>query len=126
MSTRANIHFEQYGGLQANVYRHSDGYPAGLGRDLETFLDDVAANVQDTRFDDAEYLAAKFLVWQAQRYARKLIHAGGGEWTYEPAHPLDFLGVSPCIEDHGDIEYRYRVRCTGTERPTVTWEEVKG
>lgn len=113
MSTRANVHFEHDSGtLEANVYRHSDGYPQGLGRDLERFLDDVQQHCKDTRFDDAEYLAAKFLVWQARQYA--------------PSHPLDFLGVAPCIEDHGDIVYRYHVRCGHGHRPTVSWEKVDG
>ena len=113
MSTRATVHFEQNGEVQAIVYRHSDGYPEGLGNDLQTFFGDVQLQTRDTRFSDPCYLAAKFVVWQAARYAR--------------TNPLDFFsGVGIVMEDPGDIEYRYHVRCDGVDRktPKIVIEKV--
>lgn len=120
MSTRCNIHFS-YGArerdLAANIYRHSDGYPDGkhgVPADLARFFAAVEEATRDTRFDDPEYLAAKYLVWQA------------GECT-RSGKALDFLGVSPCIEDHGDIEYVYTVNCGALDEsghPSVTWVEA--
>ena len=61
MSTRATIHFTRAKGgpPAAIIYRHSDGYPDGLGKDLKAFVKEVRANVDDRRFDDPHYLAAK-------------------------------------------------------------------
>lgn len=118
MSTRANIHFV-YGDsdrIDANIYRHSDGYPSGLGVDLHRFLDEVG-KLNDTRFGDPEYLAAKFLVWQAKEYAELNNRSPYRQETTGPAY-LNFLSVAPCIEDHGDIEYIYKVACSNG-RPRV-------
>jgi len=85
MSTRACVHFIQGGKAEAKIYRHSDGYPEGLGQDLVGFLQELKDNVTDNRFTDAGYLAAKWVVRDAtmnRRYAN-------GE-----AHDLNFLGVS--------------------------------
>lgn len=103
MSTRATVHFVRAEGYKpdAIIYRHSDGYPSGLGRDLGKFLQEVKGNVRDNRFDDSSYLAAKFVVWQARQY------------TGDNSHFLDFLSIGILAEDPGDIEYRYVVVCTG-------------
>ena len=121
MSTRAVVHFVN-DWEDVIIYRHSDGYPEGLGQDLKTFFADVRANVADNRFDDPSYLAAKFVVWQAARYAHKYL----GRGIYRPAHYLDFLGVGVVAEEPGDIEYRYLVRCEGANTPEITTEEVSG
>ena len=110
MSTRATVHFQEAGETQAIVYRHSDGYPKGLGVDLKAFLDEVKANLTDTRFDNASYLAAKFVVWQAKRYAED--------------HYLNFLSLGIVLQDPGDIEYRYLVECSG-KRPTIKCEPTR-
>ena len=117
MSTRCNIHFNYGDDVAANIYRHSDGYPEGVLPDLQKFFEDVEAQCNgDTRFDDPEYLAAKFLVWQASQE------------HYAPADkPLAFRGVSPCVADHGDIEHVYTVDCSTLDqggRPTVLHREV--
>lgn len=116
MSTRCNIHFVGWGETQANIYRHSDGYPDGehgVPACLQRFFQAVEEQTGgDTRFGDPEYLAAKFLVWQAGQYAR------------DPEKPLDFLSVSACIRDHGDIEFIYTVNCDEKDqkgRPKVDW-----
>jgi hypothetical protein len=140
MSTRANIHFVGIYGdtehIASNIYRHSEGYPSGLGADLHKFLDEVA-KLKDTRFSDPEYLAAKFLVWQAGEYNTDYVkNETTGEWeTVRCKSPLEFLSVSPCIKDHGDIEYIYKVVSSHErgERPKVfmcescdgkTWVEL--
>ena len=117
MSTRATVHFESGGCTEAIVYRHSDGYPDGLGADLETFLTEIGENLKDTRFDDPSYLAAKWVVYdamQGQPFAAKM---------YEQEHPLNFLGVGIVSEDPGDIEYRYIVRCNGG-RPRIECQKA--
>ena len=132
MSTRCNIHFcdPHDDDPCANIYRHSDGYPdgnSGVPADMERFFDAVLEQCpSDTRFGDPEYLAAKFLVWSAidgaERQARMNEKFGDGDGSLKP---LDFLSISPCVHDHGDIEYVYKVTCSGNERPEVTWEAAR-
>ena len=113
MSTRGTVHFcDNNDKTRAIVYRHSDCYPEGLGEDLKTFLKEVKDNVQDTRFDDSNYLAAKFIVWQAARFAK--------------GHPLNFLSLGIMLEDPADIEYRYKVICNGSNNklPEIITEKV--
>ena len=99
MSTRACVHFcHDDKSTAAIIYRHSDGYPDGLGEDLKIFLKEVKDNVEDNRFGDPNYLAAKFVVWQAKQYA-------------SDKHYLDFLSIGVMLRDAGDIEYRYKVIC---------------
>lgn len=119
MSTRCNIHF-CYGpdDVQANVYRHYDSYPdeGGFGvlPDLEKFFDDVQAQAgRDTRFSDPEYLAARFVVWQAAQNAR------------DSAKPLAFTGIGITLQDAGDGEYVYTVICNSAERPSVSWRTAE-
>lgn len=125
MSTRCNIHFNYYDGkTAANIYRHSDGYPDGVLPDLERFFADVEAQTDDTRFSDASYLAAKFVVWQAtenaQIWAFDYITGKPGE-----VKPLNFLGVGVVMQDAGDGEYVYEVtEARNGGRPTVTHRKV--
>ena len=140
MSTRCNIHFNHGSSICANIYRHSDGYPGevvngeeveyGVLSDLLTFFRKLVAEVPDSRLSHAEYLAAKFLVWQSQeltRYSRiyKPHKGPKDEEGYGPSHYLQFLGVSPCLRDHGDIEYVYEVDCDKFDDeglPMVRWK----
>lgn len=115
MSTRATVHFQRDGVTEAIVYRHSDGYPEGLGTDLIRFFSEVEAQCTNRRFSDPAYLAAKFVVWQAREYAGRE-YAGRGL--------LDFRGVGICLEDPGDIEYRYRVICQSQDRPVVICDDL--
>lgn len=142
MATRCNIHFDHGRSVHANIYRHSDGYPGkvengepveyGVLQDLLEFFRLLKAEVPDARFGQAEYLAAKFLVWQSQQltqYGRVYKPAKGpvDEKGYGPEHPLQFLGVSPCLRDHGDIEYIYEVNCDKLDAngfPQVRWKEA--
>jgi hypothetical protein len=115
MSTRCNIHFtDSRGGVEANIYRHSDGYPDGVLPDLDRFFAAVEAQTSDTRFNDPSYLAAKFVVWQAGEYAH------GGQ-------PLDFISLGIMGADAGDGEFVYTVTCSDgypPKRPAVTYREA--
>ena len=115
MSTRATIHFENADGqAQAIIYRHSDGYPEGVGKDLERFFaacTELEGTYSGPRFGDPTYLAAKWIVWDSQ--------INRDRWRAS----LDFLGIGVVLTDPGDIEYRYHVRCVAP-RPTVRVEEV--
>ena len=123
MSTRSTVHFTYGKRTEAIVYRHSDGYPEGAGADLFNFLDELKANVADTRITDPTYLAAKYVVWLANEFAqlaKKYDHCG-------PYHPLNFLSVGVCLRDPGDIEYRYFVDSSRIDSglPHITYEEIK-
>jgi len=140
MSTRCNIHFNHGKRIDANIYRHSDGYPGvvnyggeveyGILSDLLKFFRELKANVGDARFAHAQYLGAKFLVWQAKQYAvNHEYNADKGEWGTTPKHYLDFLSVAPAMEDHGDIEYVYEVDCDKQDRegfPAIRWKTDSG
>jgi hypothetical protein len=124
------VHFvDTDGELAARVYRHYDGYPegeSGVLADLERFFGDVEKDAPgDTRFNDPEFLAAKFLVWQAWRNAHTHNLKRSGEFA-KPKR-LAFTGVAPAQEDHADCEYVYEVRTNdrilGGPRPSVTWRE---
>ena len=120
MSTRCVINFCDSDGTHvAKVYRHCDGYPGpnGVDGDMQKFFEAVQAETQDTRFDHAEYLAAKFIVWQAEQNRK-----------YTSGKPLDFLSVGIITRDPGDIEYIWTVTCCADQDksalPTVTYKEA--
>lgn len=124
MSTRANIHFNYSNGeTAANIYRHADGYPDGVLPDLDRFFAAVEAQTEDTRFSDASYLAAKFVVWQAGENATMQAYDFR---TGQPGEvrPLDFLSVGIMSEDASDGDFVYEVTETGNGRPTVTHRKV--
>ena len=146
MSTRATIHFETIQTREwdavnrkaidlatpkvvtdAIVYRHSDGYPEGLGQDLKAFILRVRT-LKDTRLGDASYLAAKWVVFDTHRYrefdiAQVKADPSWADFLGDPNDPLNFLGCGIVMEDPGDIEYRYHVIADGTVA-AVTWEEI--
>jgi hypothetical protein len=125
MSTRCAINFTRGRDIAAKIYRHSDGYPdgdAGVPADLEKFFDAVEEGTPNSgpRFDQPEYLAAKFVVWQADQNA----HTFDGK-RYRKTGKLDFIGVGVLMENPGDIEYEYFVNCSSGERPDVKWRAVR-
>jgi len=123
MSTRAMIRFgRKYNGklhAEASIYRHSDGYPdttCGVLADLARFFFAVERDTADTRFDDPEHLAAKFVVWEvADKREQELNHAAEMSRT-RPAKdgPLNFLGVCVALHmsRHSDLEWVYFVDCS--------------
>ena len=97
--TNSNVHFcDNDGTIVANIYIHGDG--ATLGERLEVFLKEVQENVPDNRFHCASYLAAKFVVYMANKKA---------------GHYLDFLSIGIMQSDAGDIKYRYKIICNEHE-----------
>ncbi len=123
MSTRCVINFYYNDGVArdeevaAKVYRHCDGYPdgtPGVPACLERFFTEVEAQctgtMYGTRFNDPSYLAAKFIVWQANEYHQEKMLAFGS------------LGVVQ--KNPGDIEYEYFVACGRYGRPRVAWRQA--
>ena len=102
MSTRACVHFMINGSAEAKIYRHSDGYPEGLGQDLLNFFRELKDNVRDNRLNDPTYLAAKWVVDNATAYRK---------YAFGEPHDLNFLGIGIVVEDPADIQYRYEVLC---------------
>ena len=126
MSTRSTTHFVVGTNLSAIVYRHSDGYPEGAGRDINTFLS-LCAKLKDGRLDDPSYLAAKYVVYLADMFNNRLEKQANGEYGYtRNASKLDFLSVGVMQSDPCDIEYRYVIDCGNLVKgkPTVTCYEV--
>ena len=117
MSTRSTTHFTLGETPRAIVYRHADGYPSGAGADILEFLRSVQLQTLDTRFSDPSYLAAKYVVFLAQRFAVDYDWTGG-EMTITPRkNRLDFISVGICLKDPADIEYRYVVDCATRREP---------
>jgi len=128
MSTRCVINFCENGEVVAKIYRHYDGYPStkssskkGVDTDLEIFFDEVCSECRDTRFYDAAFLAARFIVWQAQENNFSILGRILGK--------LNFSGIGVLMKDPGDIEYRWFVDCDNdakfiTNRPQVRYEVV--
>jgi hypothetical protein len=115
MSTRSTTHFVDEGRTIAIVYRHSDGYPSGAGRDINSFLKQCKA-LPDGRLNDGCYLAAKYVVFLASMFNNSFKR---DEVTRELKQvqnesKLDFLSVGILLEDAGDIEYRYVIDCGKT------------
>src|SRR5688572_1517147 len=91
MPDRTNIHFMDGDTVAANVYLHHGG--TDVPDILNEFFDEVITNIPtDTRFDDPEYLAARFVVFMARKYSLR-------------KHPLDFLGVGVMTRDASDVQY---------------------
>lgn len=105
MSTPALVKFENDGA----VYIHWDGYPESIIPNFQAFLREVQASVIDTRFEDASYLAAKYVVWQARNFC-------------DSDNYLDFisLGIANPKNDYGQY-YTYVVNC-GVGIPTIELE----
>jgi len=106
MSTPCRVTFAPNGGT---IYKHWDGYPEEMVHVFKGFFDKVEAETKDTRFHDAPYLAAKFVVYLA------------GEYAQDPSRPLDFLSVGVVKSTSMTGEYAYTVKShKDNRRPTVT------
>jgi hypothetical protein len=130
MSTRSTTHFidsEFSTKPIAIVYRHSDGYPSGAGRDIILFLR-LCKALPDSRLNDPSYLAAKYVVFLADMFNSLLKRNDvTGEYERVPNKSrLDFLSIGIVESDPGDIEYRYVIDCGKliAGKPTVTCFEV--
>jgi hypothetical protein len=113
MSTRSVTNFGYGDTVVAKVYRHPDGYPESMLPDLDQFFEDVKSQTTDTRFTDASYLAAKWVVWLADMFSK--------------GAKLDFISVGVMMENPDDIEYEYFVDCDDQDEdgnPVVTFKKV--
>jgi len=111
MSTRSTTHFlasDCTFNNTAIIYRHSDGYPEGAGRDLISFLKQCKA-LRDSRLDDPSYLAARYVVFLADMFNNRYDSKTGNRIRNESK--LDFISVGVMPDDPCDIEYRYTVDC---------------
>jgi hypothetical protein len=114
MSTRSTTHFVYGERTEAIIYRHSDGYPEGAGKDIFRFFDDVRSQTKDTRFGDPSYLASKYVVWLADQFRNS-------------RNLLDFLSVGVTQKDPDDIEFRYTIDCAHLDQhgtPSVTCYDI--
>jgi hypothetical protein len=110
MSTRSQWSFREKGKQIALIYKHSDGYPDGesggfavWNRFIDKIVKDAATSNYGYRFDDAEYLAARFVVFLA---------------VYEnKENNLAFGGIGVSKELDGDIEYLYEIDCDNSNVP---------
>jgi hypothetical protein len=119
MSTRSTAHFVSDGGsTRAIIYRHQDGYPEGAGHDILEFLNTVKKNSPgDTRFADPEYLAARYVVFLSDKFSTTPHLDDTGVWREKSLPPYAFISVGVCMEDPGDIEYRYLIHCGVDKSP---------
>jgi hypothetical protein len=142
MSTRATIHFIDGGNKEntpiAIVFRHGDGCPDALGKDLFSFFKEVKSQckgfVGGTRLDDAVYLSAKWVVYDAVGMAM-MYHRIDNKIDDDEkvdlgdVRLLRFLSVGIVYTDPTDIDYRYLVVCSGRsndkEFPKVFCQKVK-
>jgi hypothetical protein len=125
MSTRSTTHFCYGESTEAIVYRHSDGYPEGAGKDLIRFLETCRDTLKDTRLNDPTFLAAKYVVFLAREFNYSF---NENRERVPNDNPFDFLSVGVCMQDPGDIEYRYLVDCSNigpdTKLPRVVCQDV--
>lgn len=113
MSTRSQIRIEGNGNIF--LYRHGDGYPAGVLPVLLPFV----AEFMKFRGNDPEYMTARLM----QRLCnasdasslewREKMKQSGLRSSEEDGKP-DFLGYGIDNQIHGDIEYFYVVKTDGS------------
>jgi hypothetical protein len=117
MSTRSQWSFREKGKQIAIIYKHSDGYPDGehggfalWTRFTNKIMQDAALGYYGHRFDDAEYLAARFVYFLCR---------------WENGHEnLNTSGVGIGNELHGDIEYLYEIDCDSSLVPVLRCKSV--
>jgi len=107
MSTRAVIKFNHGRSNVAMVYRHGDGYVEGLGQSVFQFLHSCK-QLHDSRFRDASYLAAKWVVYDSQEYGKDTYRFRNEK---RDGYTLNFLSVGIVSREPGDIEFRYTIDC---------------
>lgn len=105
----------------AHIYDHWSADNKKDAKDvMEAFFDEVGKQCTDTRFTDASYLAAKFLVWRAIGYA-----ATEQKYSKTPteAKPLNFLSLGIVSSEQAMwAECLVRVMCTvDGARPTLVF-----
>jgi len=117
MSTRSQWSFREKGQQIALIYKHSDGYPdnyhggfAVWQRFVDKVVKDAETGIYGNRFDDAEYLAARFVYF--------LLVCENKETN------LNFGGVGISKDLHGDIEYIYEIDCDNSNAPVLRCKKI--
>ncbi|MDO8508733.1 MAG: hypothetical protein Q7S27_03560 [Nanoarchaeota archaeon] len=86
------------------IYRHHDGLPRGLGIDLLTFTNEIRYTrtlMLDSHFNDASYLSAKWIVYDAIRQQK---HRGEMQRFYRKDRELSEKLNVKSIEDLPETE----------------------
>ena len=125
MSTRCLIKFANADDkVESTIYQHYDGYPEGVLPELNKFYAAVESETNDHRYNDAPYLAAKFVVWLARQNAQ--IESKADDWRKPNQGNLNFLGVGVLDSTAGNYgaAYIYTLKCANGARPTITYFQV--
>lgn len=101
---------EDYDNFVAMIYRHSDSYPEGAGVDLYKFLGRVG-KLDDSRFCDPSYLAAKYVVFLAEIFSVEYDWSSSPVTTRPKSDRLDFLSVGIQNTVPSDVEFIYHLYC---------------
>ena len=112
MSTRCNIIVKD-GNDRIYLYHHHDGYPMGVGTELQRWLDE--------RFKPQPYFTPR---WYAMSIATALVKGA-------PVYPFDKEGKKDDEYEittglHGDVEYVYVINCQARTLRCyeVSWDDV--
>lgn len=124
MGTRSTTHFKYKDKTEAIIYRHWDGYPEGAGADILNFIEECS-KLNDSRFNDPCYLAARYVVFLAKKFTRDYKEVNGRLEEIENPSPLSFLSVGVVMADPGDIEYRYVITASEYDYDTLQTRERK-
>ena len=132
MSTRCQILFqeihlgkdektgkEETWNFEAQIYRHSDGYPEdGVLDDLEEFFD-----WNEGRNEDVSYTAANFIYYMKRGMERYILQFSKEKNpNYKSKDGKSFVQAGYGVEKadhqiHGDEEYLYRITVHDDRRP---------
>jgi hypothetical protein len=127
MSTRCNIAiYDNYNQKDpgARLYHHCDGYPSFMVKKLTDFLDYIA-KIDNYKFNfDSESVAAMMIVLSIEDYEVPLLPFSTDrldaydlmrpEMKYRANNGLPVF--EPCIKNHGDIAYTYKVNLNNSSR----------
>ena len=101
------------------LYHHSDGYPEFQMPKIKAFLEGAAQILIEKRWWDDERVAAYFVAWSAEAYAKPSfgVDESGddntGFPTYQPA---------ACI--HGDVVFHYVVELRGNDEARISAYDI--
>lgn len=116
MSTRCQIQF-QIGDKKVTIYRHNDGEPEYVVKDLKRFL-----KWNKGRNGDIEYMTANFVWWSKS----KIISETPEQFQDGSANDMRKLGIGICPdhEPHDDIAFYYNVNIKGPVDGIGPWDEA--
>ena len=104
MSTRCNIRIVDESGNEVMLYHHHDGYPEGVGKQLDLLMQAGAFG----NFPCPEGIANKLIKWNFKFDVLKKNLENKGIDPSELTCEDDGYDVTCCL--HGDIEYMYIIK----------------